>query len=86
MTASASNTQDEPLDPENYKHQLLLLKSAHYCRPVLYRGLHQFINSLTLFQDGGRVGMDVYLMGITGSIDSREIQIKRDPPSEGCNG
>ena len=78
MTGPAPDNQDEPFDPEAYKHQLLLLKSAHCARPVLYCGLHQFINGLTLYQGaGGRKEMTAYLAGITGGIDSKDIQIKR---------
>lgn len=77
MTGPACSDQDEPFDPEAYKHQLLLLKSAHCARPVLYRGLHQFINGLTLYQGAGNIKMTVYLSGITGAIDSSEIEIKR---------
>jgi len=75
MTVPASDNQDEPIDLESFKHQARLLKSAHCCRPVLYRGLKQFIHTLTMYQDGGRLGMTVYLNGIRGGIDSSEIQI-----------
>jgi hypothetical protein len=76
MTGPVPNNQDEPLDPEACRHQLQLLKSAHCCRPVLYQGRHQFINGLTLVQDGGRVAMIVYLAGMAGGIDSKDVQIK----------
>lgn len=77
MSSPVSNDQDELFDPEAYKHQLLLLKSAHCARAVLHRGLHQFINGLTLHQGpGGRIEMTVYLAGVTGGIDSKDIQIK----------
>lgn len=75
MTGPVDTNQAEPLDPQAYKHQWLLLKSAHCARPVLHQGLRQFINSLTLYQNGGRVSMTVYLAGVTGSFDSSEIQI-----------
>ncbi|KQZ46356.1 hypothetical protein [Massilia sp. Root1485] len=67
--------QDVPLDQDAYRHHLLLLKSAHCARPVLHEGLHQFINSLTLYQAGGRVGMIVYLAGKKEGIDSSEVRI-----------
>lgn len=76
MSAPFDADQVEPLDPNAYKHQARLLKSAHCCRPVVYRGLHQFINGLTLYHDGGRVAMLVYLAGKPDGIDSNEIQIK----------
>lgn len=79
MTVPTSSNQDEPIDPENYKHQFLLLKSAHCCRPVLHRGLKQFIHTLTMYQDGGRLGMTVYLNGIKGGIESSEIQMMATP-------
>lgn len=69
-------TQDRPLDEDAYKHQLLLLKSAHCCRPVLRQGLKQFINGLTLYHAGGRLAMIVYLAGNSEGIDSSEIQIQ----------
>ncbi|SFD84297.1 hypothetical protein [Massilia yuzhufengensis] len=71
-----NDSQDTPLDPTAYKHQLLLLKSAHCARPVLHQGLHRFINGLSLHQDGGRVSMTVYLAGSAAGIDSAEVQIK----------
>ena len=76
MTGPTANNQDEPFDPNAYERQLLLLKSAHCARPILHRGLHQFINGLTLYHGIGRLEMTVYLTGITGGIDSKEIQIK----------
>lgn len=71
----APSNQDEPIDPESFKHQARLLKSAHCCRPVLLNGIKQFIHTLTIYQDGGRLGMTVYLNGIKGGIDSSEVQI-----------
>lgn len=68
--------QDVPLDQDAYRHHLLLLKSAHCARPVVHEGLNQFINSLTLYQNGGRVAMLVYLAGKKEGIDSSEICIK----------
>lgn len=79
MTGPFDDSQDEPLDPETYKHHALILKSAHCCRPVIYRGLNQFINGLTLYRNGGGNGMTVYLAGMTDGIDSKEIQIPRAP-------
>jgi hypothetical protein len=76
MIGPVPNNQDEPLDPDAYQHQVRLLKSAHCCRPVIHRGLHQFINGLTLYQDGGRVAMTVYLAGSAEAIDSAQIDIK----------
>lgn len=76
MTGPVPNNQDEPLDAAAYQHHLLLLKSAHCCRPVIFDGRNQFIHTLTLHQDGGRLGMIVYLAGITGGVDCSQIQIK----------
>jgi len=76
MTGPVPNDQDEPHDMAAYQHQLLLLKSAHCCRPVIHRGLQQYINTLTLRHDGGRVAMLVYLNGIPEAIDSTDVQIK----------
>jgi hypothetical protein len=75
MTGPVDTSQVEPLDMQAYKHQWLLLKSAHCARPVIHQGRRQFINSLTLYQNGGRVSMTVYLAGIRDSFDSSEIQI-----------
>lgn len=76
MTGPVDADQVEPLDPNAYKHQARLLKSAHCCRPVVHQGLHQFINGLTLYHDGGRVAMLVYLAGMKDGIDSSDVQIK----------
>lgn len=75
MSGPACSDQDEPIAPEIFKHHARLLKSAHCCRPILYHGVKQFIHTLTMYQDGGRLGMTVYLNGIKGGIDSSEIQI-----------
>jgi len=83
MTGPVANNQDEPLDLEAYAHQVKLLKSAHCCRPVLYQGKYQFINSLTVHHGGSGVGMIVWLKGITDAIDSTEVQIKPISHSEG---
>lgn len=80
MTGPVPNNQDTPLDAAAYRHQMLLLRSAHCARPVLYQDRNRFINSLTLYQDGGRVSMTVYLAGAKGGIDSSEVQIKPATP------
>jgi hypothetical protein len=85
MTGPVSNTQDEPLDPEAYAHQLRLLKSAHCCRPVLYRGTHQFINGLTVDHGGSGVRMIVWLAGHSDAIDSADIEIKANSHSAESN-
>lgn len=76
MTGPVPTEQDTPLDVEAYRHQLLLLKSAHCARPVLHQGRNRFINGLSLYQNGGRVSMTVYLAGSKEGIDSSEIRIK----------
>jgi hypothetical protein len=78
MTGPVDTSQDQPLDPAAYTHQLLLLKSAHCARPVLYRGVHQFISGLTLHSAGTRPAMVVYLAGRAGGLDSTEVQIKTE--------
>lgn len=79
MTGPVDTTQDEPQDPQAYRHQLLLLKSAHCCRPVIHEGLQQFINSLTLYRGDRGLAMTVYLTGKRDGIDSKDIQIKTNP-------
>lgn len=78
MTGPVDTSQAEPLDKQAYKHQWLLLKSAHCARPVLHQGRRQFINGLSLYQNGGRVSMTVWLAGIRDGFDSSEIQIMED--------
>jgi hypothetical protein len=68
--------QNEPLDEAAYRHHWALLKSMHCARPVLYRGLNQFISGLTITGTGTQPDMVVYLAGIRGGIDSSEIQIR----------
>lgn len=75
MTGPVDNSQDEPFDPDLCRHQLLLLKSLHCGRPVLYQGLRQFISCLTANRSGCDIDMTVYLAGKPGGIDSTEIQI-----------
>lgn len=76
MTGPVPTNQDTPLDPAAYRHQMLLLRSAHCARPVLYQDRNRFINGLSLYQNGGRVSMTVYLAGTKEGIDSTEIRIK----------
>jgi hypothetical protein len=76
MTGPVPNNQDEPNDVDAYRHHLLLLKSMHCCRAVVYQGRDQFITSLTANRDGGRISMTVYLAGKPGAIESSQIQIK----------
>lgn len=68
-------SQDTPLDEAAFKHHLLLLKSAHCARPVIVKGLSQFINGLSLYQDGGRVSMTVWIGGQKEGVDSAEVEI-----------
>jgi hypothetical protein len=83
VTGPVPNNQDEPNDVEAYRHHLLLLKSMHCCRPVVYKGLNQFITCLTANRDGGSISMTVYLAGKPGAIDSSQIQIQHTQPNKG---
>lgn len=76
MTGPVANNQDEPNDPIAYREHLLLLKSMHCARPVVHKGLNQFITCLTANRDGGRISMLVYLAGKAGGIDSNEIEVR----------
>jgi len=76
MTGPVPGEQDQPNDPERYRHHMLLLKSMHCCRPVMHEDLNQFITCLTANRDGGRISMTVYLAGKRDGLDSSEIQIK----------
>lgn len=78
MTGPVPTNQDEPNDPGTYREHLLLLKSMHCARPVVYQGLNQFITCLTANRDGGHISMTVYLAGKIDSFDSSEIQIKQE--------
>jgi hypothetical protein len=84
MTGPVDTSQDEVFDPETWRHQLLLLKSAHCCRQVIYEGKYQFIHGLSLNVTGSAPEMTVYLGGVKDGIDSREIQIK--PATQGEKG
>ena len=76
MTGPVPNNQDEPNDPAAYRAHLLLLKSMHCARPVIHKGLKQFITCLSANRDGGRISMTVYLSGVAGGIDSSEIEVR----------
>lgn len=81
MIGPVDSTRDEPFHPEMCRHQLLLLKSLHCGRPVLYQGLRQFISCVTANQSGCDIDMIVYLAGMKGGVDSREVEIA---PDEQC--
>lgn len=78
MTGPVDASQDEPFDPDLCRHQLLLLKSLHCGRPVLYQGLRHFISCMTANRSGCDIDMTVYLAGQTGGIGAREIEIPPD--------
>jgi len=82
MIGPVDNTQDEPFNAELCRHQLLLLKSLHCGRPVLYQGLRQFISCVTVNRSGCDIDMLVYLAGKAGGVDSREVAIPPDAVSE----
>ena len=75
MIGPVDASQDEPFNPDICRHQLLLLKSLHCGRPVLYQGLRHFIRCVTANQSGCDVGMIVYLTGKADGVDSTEIEI-----------
>jgi hypothetical protein len=75
MTGPVETNQDEPLDPHSFKHQLLLLKSLHCAKPVVFEGRRQFIQCVTANQSGCDVEMLVYLAGRKDAIDSAQIEI-----------
>ena len=76
MTGPVPGNQDEPNNPAAYREHLLLLKSMHCARPVVHKGLNQFITCLTANRDGGNISMTVYLAGKTEGIDSNEIEVR----------
>lgn len=82
MIGPVDSRRDEPFNLEVCRHQLLLLKSLHCARPVLYQGTHQFISCLTANQSGSDIDMIVYLAGKNGGVDSREVEITPDGQDE----
>jgi hypothetical protein len=82
MIGPVDATRDEPFHPDRCRHQLLLLKSLHCCRPVLYQGLRQFIRCVTANQSGCDIDMIVYLAGKKEGVDSREVEIVPDEQNE----
>lgn len=75
MIGPVDATRDEPFHPEMCRHQLLLLKSLHCGRPVIHRGLRQFISCVTANRSGCDIDMIVYLAGKKGGVDGREVEI-----------
>lgn len=67
-----------PLDPDALEHQKLLQRSHHCARPVLYAGKRHFIHTMTEYESGGSIGMDVHLKGIVGPIDYRQITVEKE--------
>jgi hypothetical protein len=82
MIGPIDNTQDEPFNADLCRHQLLLLKSLHCGRPVLYQGLRHFISCMTANRSGCDIDMTVYLAGRTGGLDCREIEVPPNIQSE----
>ncbi|MFC5551781.1 hypothetical protein [Massilia aerilata] len=79
MTGPIAANQDQPLNPSTFKHQALLLKSMHCCRPVLHNGLKHYIQGLTSNVSGCDITMLVYLTGKPDGIDSSLIEIMTTP-------
>jgi hypothetical protein len=75
MTGPVNSNQDQPFNPDLYRHQLLLLKSMHCTRPVLYEGQKRFIQCVSANLSGCDIQMTVYLTGMTAGVDSSAIQI-----------
>lgn len=75
MTARHAAVASGPLDPEAYRHQMVLLKALHHAHPVIFEGTQQFLQVLTPRLAGGRVQMDVYLTGRPAPVDSTEITL-----------
>jgi hypothetical protein len=86
LTGPVDTSQEQPLDPDTYRHQLRLLKFLHCGRPVLYQGLKQLVRCLSANQSGSDVQMTVYLAGMPAGIDSTEIQISSNPPNDSNKG
>lgn len=86
MTGPVDTSQDLPLNQDSFRHHLLLLKSMHCGRPVLYQGQRRFVSCLTANQSGCDIDMIVYLTGQAGGVDAAEIQIPPAPVLEGAQG
>lgn len=67
-----------PLDPDAYMHQARILQSLHYARPVWFEGKQHFVQAAPARLAGGRVEMEVYLMGSHAALDSAQIQITNE--------
>lgn len=76
MSGPVDASQDQPLNPETYRHQLLLLKSLHCGRPVLHQGRNQFIQCVSANLSGCDIEMTVYLAGTKDGIKSTDVKIK----------
>lgn len=79
-----------PLDPDAYKHQARIPQALHYARPVRFEGKECFVQAAPARLAGGRVEMEVFLMGCPTPIDSTKIEfitaaLAQQNPEEGVS-
>lgn len=69
----------EPLDPAEYKRQMLILKILHTAHPVLVDGKVARVHSFHAGPNGGRIEMQVYLAGKSEPVRVDEITLQPQP-------
>lgn len=75
MKAEAIVTDFAPLDADECKHQMTLLKALHCAHPVQFGGRERFVQVIHARQAGGRIEMDVWLTGSSERVDPALITI-----------
>jgi hypothetical protein len=64
---------------EAQKHNRILLHALQTAHPVLYRGTHRFIHTLTFQVFGGGIHSTVYLTGDPSPIEPAQVQLQEQP-------
>lgn len=73
------NPTFDPLDADECKRQMTILKALHCAYPVSFDGKERFIQVVHARQSGGRIEMDVWLAGCADPVAPEMITIpKRD--------
>lgn len=76
MSTILTSSEYAPLDPEEYKRQLLLLRSLHCARPVILDGKQAYIHTLSASQDGGHIEMTAYMTGDPTPVDATRLVVE----------
>lgn len=69
MSAALPAPDFAPLDENTCTQQIALLNALHCAHPILVDGKEQFVQVLHARQAGGRIEMEMWVMGCPDPVD-----------------